>query len=197
MWKLAGSLLFLALTANADEIPSTADAETALSGSEEVTYQIPQKGPDKNMNYQEVYRKVTVDELPGEVKAPALGTRGYRPNLIAVGVGDRTPGAGGMVEYSWNRISAGIAISGRKTVSMDRPQIFSSLYVLYRWFPFAISPYILAGAGTATNAARNFGGLVGAGLEVQVYRSFFVLAGFTFHQTVNRGFPGGSLAWVF
>jgi hypothetical protein len=120
--------------------------------------------------------------------------------MIAVGYGDRTPGWGGMVEYSWNRIGAGVFGSGRMariSASTTALQSFFGIYGLYRMLPWGISPYFLLGLEGASNTEETAGGLVGGGMEVRVYSGWTALLGWTYHSTARRGYLGGALGWSF
>jgi hypothetical protein len=158
------------------------------------------KSPDKNMDYSEILDEVQALEASRGVLPPALGSRGYRPNMIAVGYGDRTPGYGAMVEYSWNRLGAGVYYSYRNLKDADLysySQGFGGLYFLYRWLPFKFSPYILGGLEAGSKTAEAFGGTLGLGMEVQVYYGWTLLLGYTFHSTARKGFMGGAIGWAF
>ncbi|NUM88680.1 MAG: hypothetical protein HUU37_05710, partial [Bdellovibrionales bacterium] len=90
--------------------------------------------PDENVNWQQTVGWVKRGGLPDIVAPPALGVRGYRSNLVAMGVGDRTPGYGVLAEYSWNRLGFGLAAS-YKSLSRDRRADsygFWSAYLNYR-----------------------------------------------------------------
>lgn len=156
--------------------------------------------PDANMDYSELLSLAEpVDESRG-VLPPALGARGYRPNLIAGSVGDRTPGYGGFLEYSWNRLGAGLFYSYRNLKDADRysyTQSILGMYGLYRWLPFDFSPYLLVGLEAGKATAEDFGALAGLGLEVRVYSGWTILLGYTYHSTVHKGFLGGAFGWSF
>jgi hypothetical protein len=160
----------------------------------------PSWDPDRNLNYGELMGHVEPAAHLRGVLPPALGARGYRPSLLAVGYGDRTPGYGAMVEYSWNRLGAGLFYSYRPLRDADRfnySQSFGGLYLVYRWLPFAVSPYILAGVQLASRAPEAFGGMAGAGIEARVYNGWTVLLGYTYHSTAQKGFFGGAFGWTF
>ncbi len=161
---------------------------------------------DHNIDYSRLIGTVEpADETRGVVP-PAEGFRGYMPNMVAVGYYDRTPGYGGLIEYSWNRIGAGVYGSYRppdgdgalyQSSGLDVGQTFAGLYALYRLLPWGISPYFLMGAELATNADESFGGLAGLGVEVRIFKGLTGLLGWTYHGTVGRGFLGGAIGWSF
>lgn len=156
--------------------------------------------PDKNMDYSEILGRVEAEPLGKGVLPPAQGFRGYRPNMIAVGFSDRTPGIGAMVEYSWNRIAAGAYYSYRDLPDNDpnsHGQSFGGLYGLYRWLPFDMSPYFLLGIEAASQARESFGGTAGVGMELRIYYGWTALLGYTYHSTAKEGFLGGAFGWSF
>jgi len=155
---------------------------------------------DENLDYTELLHRVDVADPRHGVLPPALGFRGYRPNMVAVGIGDRTPGAGVMVEYSWNRIGAGVLFAYRKAGREDRhakAEGLAGLYGLYRWLPFDFSPYFLIGLEGGSFTRDFLGGMLGGGLEARVYSGLTLLVGWTFHSTTNRGGMGGAMGWSF
>lgn len=165
--------------------------------------------PDKNIDFSELYDTLELPSLGDGILPPALGFRGYRPNMVAVSYGDRTPGIGGMIEYSWNRIGAGITGSYRQqnstvtnpvtstAVTVGKQQSFVGVYGLYRWLPFAVSPYFLLGVEGAYNTFEPFGGMAGIGIEANVHLGWTILLGYTFHSTIRDGSMGGALGWSF
>jgi hypothetical protein len=156
--------------------------------------------PDDNIDYSRLLDTVETADAGRGVLAPALGMRGYRPSMIAVGMDDRTPGFGGMVEYSWNRIGAGIAGSYRSTKDEAAPVAGYSivgLYGLYRWLPFNVSPYFLLGLEAGFSTDESTGGMLGGGVEARIYSGWTILLGWTLHSTIHRGFLGGALGWSF
>jgi hypothetical protein len=157
--------------------------------------------PDKNIDYSRLLDSVETLDPGRGVLAPALGFRGYRPSMIAVGYGDRTPGYGGMVEYSWNRIGAGVAWSYHSgNVQTDPNAVNSSLlglYGLYRWLPFDMSPYFLLGIEGGWQTDEFFGGQLGGGVEWRIYSGWTLLLGWTFHSTMHNGYMGGAIGWSF
>jgi hypothetical protein len=156
--------------------------------------------PDKNLDYSELLTKVNLGEGRDGVLPPALGFRGYRPNMVAASLGDRTPGYGVLVEYSWNRIGAGFAGSYRDLKASDLVSItqnFFTLYGLYRWLPFDFSPYFLLGLQAGDGTPEELGGTAGVGMEARIYSGWTALVGFTYHSTVHRGFLGGAIGWSF
>lgn len=158
------------------------------------------KSPDENLDYSELMGMADPLELKRGVLPPALGTRGYRPNLVAASYGDRTPGYGVLVEYSWNRLSAGVFYSYRNLKDYDRfnrSQSFTGLYGLYRWLPFQISPYLLLGLELGDKTPVGFGGMAGLGLEARIYNGWTALLGYTYHSTARKGFFGGAFGWSF
>ena len=159
-----------------------------------------ERDPDENVDYSRLDDTVEASDPGHGVLAPALGFRGYRPSMMAFGGGDRVPGFGGMLEYSWNRIGAGICASYRSTKGEDSVVVgygIAGLYGLYRWLPFDISPYFLLGveAGSATD--ESVGGMLGLGVEARIYSGWTALLGWTYHSTVERGFLGGAIGWSF
>ncbi|MGZ3651807.1 MAG: hypothetical protein ACXVB9_15555 [Bdellovibrionota bacterium] len=156
--------------------------------------------PDGNVDYSRLDDTVEPLDAGRGVLAPALGFRGYRPSMIAIGGGDRVPGFGGMVEYSWNRIGAGLSASYRSTKGED-PNVVGynivGLYGLYRWLPFDMSPYFLLGLEAGRATAEPVGGMLGLGAEARIYSGYTVLLGWTYHSTVERGFFGGAFGWSF
>lgn len=160
----------------------------------------PNIGPDDNLDFREILSNIQSEELPMGVRQLALGTRGYRPNLVAFGVGDRTPGIGLMAEYNWNRIGVGVAYSYRSLKGDDayaHSQSFVNAYGYYHWLPFWITPYFLIGVEKALPSEQSIGGLAGVGVETQIYRGWTALLGYTYHSAVHRGFMGGSFGWAF
>lgn len=158
------------------------------------------KSPDENLDYSELMGMAEPLELKRGVLPPALGTRGYRPNLVAASYGDRTPGYGVLVEYSWNRLSAGLFYSYRNLKDYDRfnlSQSFVGLYGLYRWLPFQISPYLLMGLEIGDKTPVGFGGMAGLGIEARIYNGWTALLGYTYHSTARKGFFGGAFGWSF
>jgi opacity protein-like surface antigen len=156
---------------------------------------VAKEGKDKNLDFSSIYAGVDLDALPKQVLAPALGTRGYRPNLIALNYGERTPGGGLIVEYNHNRIGYGLSSSWRR---VDRQnQYFNNAYVIYRMLPFRTSPYFLSGAGIVSGSTTDTGLLIGAGVEAQIYYGLTLLAGYTYYSSVERSFVGGGIAWGF
>lgn len=152
-------------------------------------------GPDKNMNYADVYSKIELESLPKAVAGPALGTRGYRPNLVGTGYGERTPGVGAFLEYSFNRVGMGINYSYK--FSKEKSQAFLGAFATYRFLPFDVSPYMLLGGGTVSHEGESFGAQVGAGLEARIYYGLTLIAGYGYFSAVKRGFAGGAVAWGF
>ena len=155
---------------------------------------------DNNMNYSEILSSIELESLPAEVRAPALGRRGYRPNLVAVGTGDRIPGYGFFMEYCWNRIGAGVSYSYRPLEPEDtraKSQSFLNIYSYYQWLPFSITPYFLVGIEKAMPSEQSIGGMAGVGMEAQIYRGWTMLLGYTYHSAVHKGFMGGSFGWAF
>jgi hypothetical protein len=158
------------------------------------------KSPDMNLDYSELIDMVESIEVGRGVLPPALGSRGYRPNMIALSYGDRTPGYGAMVEYSWNRLGIGVYYSYLNQKDADLysfVQTFGGLYMLYRWLPFKFSPYILGGLELGSKTAEKVGGTVGLGIEAQVYYGFTLLLGYTYHSTARKGYLGGGIGWAF
>jgi hypothetical protein len=160
-------------------------------------YVIESTGLDENVDYSKNYEAIEVDTLPKEVQPLALGARGYRPNLVALSVYDRTPGYGLLIEYSWNRVGAGLGLSYRPRENPDPVQSFLNLYVLYRWLPFAVSPYFLAGYEAGQSSTSSSGGIVGAGIEAQIVSGWTLLSGYTYHGTMHKGYWGGAFGWAF
>lgn len=155
---------------------------------------------DRNVDYSKLLDTVEVGDLGRGVLAPALGFRGYRPSMIAAGGGDRVPGFGAMVEYSWNRIGLGAFACYRNTKGEDITTTaygMTGLYGLYRWLPWDISPYFLLGIEVGNATIEPFGGLTGVGVEARIYSGWTLLVGWTHHSTVRRGFLGGALGWSF
>lgn len=156
--------------------------------------------PDKNLDYSELLGFVDTLEAGAGVLPPALGVRGYRPNLIGVSYGDRTPGYGLLMEYSWNRLSAGVSFAYRD-LNDDDPetkfQTLGGLYALYRWLPFSFSPYILLGLELGSKTPDAFGGMLGLGMEARVYSGWTLLLGYTHHSAMRKGFFGGGAGWSF
>lgn len=156
--------------------------------------------PDKNMDYSEALGKVEPEPLSRGVLAPALGFRGYRPNMIAIGYFDRTPGVGGIIEYSWNRLGLGGYYSYRDLPDDNQQSIgqsFGGAYLLYRWLPFNVSPYFLLGLEIASQTPEKFGGTAGLGVEARIYYGWTALLGYTYHTTAKEGFLGGAFGWSF
>ncbi len=155
--------------------------------------------PDENINWQRVTDWVKRGGIPDLVAPPALGVRGYRSNMIGVGVGDRTPGYGAFVEYSWNRIGFGMAAS-YKPLTRDRRADsygFWSVYFNYRWLPWDISPYLHGGPQFGTGTPHSFGLMGGAGIDARIYYGLTLQFGYTFHSIAEKGWMGGALGWAF
>jgi hypothetical protein len=160
----------------------------------------PPYDPDKNINYTELMALAEPGNASRGVLPPAQGTRGYRPNLVAASAGDRTPGYGGFVEYSWNRLAAGVFFAYRPLRDVDRfneYQTIGGLYGTYRWLPWDFSPYALLGLEIGSKTPETFGGLAGLGMEARIYSGWTALLGYTFHSTVRKGFWGGAFGWSF
>lgn len=156
--------------------------------------------PDKNVDYTELLNLVETGEPSDGVLPPAPGFRGYMPNMVAVGIGDRTPGLGAMVEYSWNRVGLGAFYSYRKLSQQDviaQSQSFFGVYGLYRWLPWDFSPYILIGLEVGSATEDPFGGNLGIGIEARLYQGATLLVGYTYHSTAHKGFFGGAVGWSF
>ncbi|MGZ3710575.1 MAG: hypothetical protein ACXVBE_02420 [Bdellovibrionota bacterium] len=156
--------------------------------------------PDANIDYSDLLGRVEADEPGRGVLPPALGFRGYMPNMVAASAGDRTPGVGALLEYSWNRLGFGAYYSYRNLHDADLysySQSFIGAYGLYRWLPFEISPLILIGLETSSKALESFGGTAGFGIDARIYSGWTALVGYTYHSTVHRGFIGGGLGWSF
>ncbi len=159
--------------------------------------------PDKNLDFSEVVGSIDTQPLDSGVAPPAQGFRGYRPNMIAVGYGDRTPGYGVMLEYSWNRLGVGAYYSYLPTTDLlvggriVRSQSFGGLYALYRWLPFDASPYFLVGAELASPTDETIGGTAGLGVEAKLYYGWTILLGYTYHSVVHGGYLGGAIGWSF
>lgn len=155
--------------------------------------------PDLNIDYSELMGRVEEAEEGRGVLPPALGFRGYLPNMIAVGAGDRTPGVGALLEYSSNRLGFGGYYSYRtlKEDLISYSQSFAGAYGMYRWLPFDISPLILIGLEISSKTNNTFGGIAGFGLDARIYGSFTAYTGYTYHSTVQRGFFGGGIGWSF
>jgi len=159
-----------------------------------------ERDPDENVDYSKLTDQVEGAEAMHGVLPPALGFRGYRPNMVAVGAGDRTPGFGAFVEYSWNRVGLGVFASNLNNHGQDRLAAsygFAGIYGLYRWLPFDISPYFLLGLEAGSQTDEALGGLTGLGVEARIYSGWTALLGWTFHSTVHRGFLGGAIGWSF
>ena len=196
----------VAYSADGTDVDKILDNALNLSGDKDLnqgftSYPIETSGPDKNMNYNDIFRKLELDVFPQQIEPLALGSRGYRPNLIAATYGDRTPGGGFLLEYSWNRISAGFSLSYRPNTEDDflayQKQYFYNFYGIYHWLPFASTPYFLVGYERATHTLNSQGGIVGIGIESIIYRGLTLLLGYTYHQTVKLGFMGGGVGWAF
>lgn len=156
--------------------------------------------PDENVDYSQILS--TIEESPRPkrgVLPPAQGFRGYRPSMLAIGVGDRTPGFGAIVEYSWNRLGIGALGSYLPTSKDTRAKSygFFGVYGLYRWLPFDFSPYITLGVELGSQTEESFGGLTGGGVEAKIYSGITALLGWTYHSTVHRGYWGGAIGWSF
>lgn len=187
-----------------EEEPALPEFDAPIGGSPQVAPAKKKRGtrksPDMNLDYTELLDMVESVEVGRGVLPPALGSRGYRPNMIAAGYGDRTPGYGAMVEYSWNRLGIGLYYSYLNNKDEDLfsfVQTFGGIYMLYRWLPFKFSPYILGGLEMGSKTAESVGGTVGLGIEAQVYYGWTLLLGYTFHSTARKGFLGGGIGWAF
>ena len=158
--------------------------------------------PDRNIDYSELMARVESTDPGRGVLQPAQGFRGYRPSMIALSAYDRTPGFGGLIEYSWNRIGVGVYYSYLSEVTRNAntkilSQSFVGMYGLYRWLPFDLSPLFLAGLEAGINTNEAYGGIVGAGFDLRFYYGWTLLLGYTYHSTVHRGYWGGGLGWSF
>jgi hypothetical protein len=161
---------------------------------------LPDQDPDANIDYSRLLDSVETAEASRGVLPPAPGFRGYRPSMIAVGAGDRVPGYGAMIEFSWNRIGAGITGSYHYNNGQDPTVVgygIAGLYGLYRWLPFDISPYFLMGVEAGFYTADPVGGMLGGGVEARIYSGWTALLGWTFHSTTHNGFLGGAIGWSF
>lgn len=155
---------------------------------------------DANVDYSELLGRVEANEAGRGILPPALGFRGYMPNMVALSAGDRTPGYGAIVEYSRNRLGLGAYYSYRYLHDADLyafSQSFFGAYGTYRWLPFAISPLFLLGLEVGTSTPEAFGGIAGLGIDARIYSGWTALIGYTYHSTVHRGFLGGGLGWSF
>jgi|GEM_PF-4557481 len=189
--------------------PSLSEAEAPSPTFEEPSTAVPavrkrniylEEDLDRNVDYSKLLDTVEVADTGRGVLAPGLGFRGYRPSMIAAGGGDRVPGFGAMVEYSWNRIGIGAFACYRNTKGEDYKTSaygMTGLYGLYRWLPWDISPYFLLGIEVGNETIEPFGGLTGVGVEARIYSGWTILVGWTHHSTVRRGFLGGALGWSF
>ena len=158
------------------------------------------KNLDSNLDYSEILGGIDAFSLGNGVMPPAQGFRGYRPCMIAISAGDRTPGFGGLIEFSWNRIGSGIYASARPILADDGSRTFQDffgVYGLYRWLPFEVSPYILLGLEGAYNTPLSYGGTAGVGIEARIYYGWTILFGYTYHSAVSLGFLGGAVGWSF
>ena len=156
--------------------------------------------PDDNINYMPILSSIDPESLPELVRPEALGTRGYRPHMIALAIGDRTPGYGALLEYSFNRIGVGAAFSYRELPAgnpIAKSQTFGNLYATYQCLPFWMTPYFLLGVELASKALSSTGAMAGVGIEAQIYHGWTASLGYTYHSTLRDGFLGGSFGWAF
>lgn len=156
--------------------------------------------PDRNIDYSELMGMVETAEPGRGVLPPAPGFRGYRPNMVALEAGDRTPGFGVLVEYSWNRLGLGAFYSYRNVSDADAlatTQSFFGGYGLYRWLPWDFSPYFLVGVELGSSTPETFGGMGGIGMEGRLWYGATVLLGWTYHSAAQKGFFGGGIGWSF
>lgn len=156
--------------------------------------------PDHNVDYSELISRVEPSEAERGILPPALGFRGYRPNMIVLSYNDRTPGFGALVEYSFNRIGMGAYYSYRPNTdenSLVESETFFGAYGSYRWLPYDISPLILLGLEVGSQTSESFGGIAGFGLDWRIFSGWTALLGYTYHSTVHRGFLGGGVGWSF
>lgn len=176
--------------------PTAPAASTAPSRARKAQ----QWDPDRNVDYSRLLGSVPAVEAQRGVLPPAMGFRGYRSNMIAIGSGDRVPGYGVMVEYSWNRVGIG-AYASYMPLKFREPggdaNGFGGGYALYRWLPFDVSPYFLMGLEIGSETIEPLGGLAGAGVEARIYDGWTALVGWTFHSTMRRGYLGGAFGWSF
>ncbi|RZA08309.1 MAG: hypothetical protein EOP11_05180 [Proteobacteria bacterium] len=154
---------------------------------------------DRNIDYSELMGIVETADPGRGVLPPAPGFRGYRPNMVAVGAGERVPGYGVMVEYSWNRLGFGGYYSYRNLTedAFSSAQSFLGLYGIYRWLPWDFSPYILLGLEGAKATPESFGGIVGFGADARLFYGATLFLGYTYHSTAQKGFFGGGIGWSF
>jgi hypothetical protein len=182
------------------EEPKAPDFEAAKPAAPKKARRSKAFDPDENVDYSKVIDLVEAADPSQGVLAPALGFRGYMPNMVAAGYGDRTPGYGVMAEYSWNRIGMGIFASRLTNHDEDRLAAalgFGGVYGLYRWLPFDFSPHILLGLEMGSNTLDTFGGLTGLGMEARIYQGITLLLGWTYHSVSHKGYFGGALGWSF
>jgi hypothetical protein len=183
-----------------EEIPEFSESVAPQPPRKKVEAVRRKKDRDLNIAYSELLNLVEPAEGLQGVLPPALGTRGYRPSLIALGVGDRTPGLGVMLEYSWNRIGMGAFYSYRNLRDDDvrrYSQSFGGLFATYRWLPWMIAPYFLLGLEVGSKTDETFGGMAGVGIETRIYYGWTILFGYTYHSVVQKGFLGGAIGWMF
>lgn len=155
--------------------------------------------PDENLNTSRTLDWVRRAPLPDGVSRPALGTRGYRSSMIAVGAGDRTPGYGLQVEHSFNRLGVGASASYLSLTGDLRSKSYSfyNLYGIYRWLPYSVSPYLHGGVQYGIATPISFGLLGGVGIEARVYDQWTLLIGYTYHSVAEKGYFGGAVGWIF
>ncbi len=155
--------------------------------------------PDLNLDNSRVEGSVRRVSLPNGVLPPALGARGYRSTIIAVGAGDRTPGYGFLMEHSFDRMGLGFAAS-YLPLSGDlraRQYSFYSLYGSYRWLPYSMSPYLHGGIQYGLGTPIGFGLMGGVGIDTKVYEGLTLMVGYTFHSVAEKGYWGGAFGWAF
>jgi len=182
------------------EEPTPAFAEPVIATPTKKKPAYRERDLDENVDYSKLIDLVEAGDAPRGVLAPGLGFRGYRPSMVAAGGGDRVPGFGAIIEYSWNRVAWGVFASYRNTKGEDAKTAasgFAGTYALYRWLPWDYSPYILMGIEVGSETTEPVGGLTGLGVEARIYSGWTVLLGWTFHSVVRRGFMGGALGWSF
>jgi hypothetical protein len=155
--------------------------------------------PDENMDYSRIEGMVRKGGLPEGVLPPALGARGYRSTVFALGAGDRTPGLGLFLEHSFDRLGFGIAASYLPLYQDTRAQsyAFYNLYSFYRWLPYSMSPYLHAGVEYGMGTPEQVGLIGGVGIDMKLVVGITFYVGYTFHSVAQKGYAGGALGWAF
>ncbi len=162
---------------------------------------------DQNIDFDQLLRKVELEELPKGYRHHYLGSEGYRPNTFALSVGGRTPGVGVTFDYSFNRLGFGVSASYRPVVGFRREfedeatrgtgQQFFNGFVFYNLISYPVSPYVIVGLEYATRTQETIQVMAGLGVEARIYYGLTLFLEYVRHETDKNSFPGLGLGWAF